>query len=339
MPTNLQALIRYRTIDNCLKRRGIRWTWKELANECGDAIYYFTGTSKVPSRRTIMYDLDNMKNGKLGYFAPIEYDRIEKTYYYSDPSFSISNTPLNQDDMGELNHALTILKQFSGFKHVEGIENIITKLEHTVNLKSHEAKEVIQFDHQLNAPGQKWLDKLYQAIQSEQCVKLEYQPFNVEAPFDKIISPYLLKEYNRRWFLIAYDHEREQIQNYGLDRIKKMMLSNVPFVNLPDFNADTYFNNIIGVSIPKDGQLEEIILEAKSEQAEYIKTKPLHVSQSIVNDGTTKTVFSYQLIINYELTSLILSFGEKVKVIKPKLLLETVRQRLNEGASNYFNNE
>lgn len=335
MPTNLQALIRYRTIDNCLKRKGLKWTWKELAEECSKAIYYYTGTTKVPSRRTMMYDLDNMKNGKLGYYAPISYDRIEKTYYYSDSDFSISNTPLNQDDVGELNHALAILKQFSGFKHVEGIENIITKLDHTVNLKSQKAKEVIQFDHQLDAPGQKWLDKLYQAIQSEYCIALNYKPFTAQAPFDTIVSPYLLKEYNKRWFLIAYDHIRERIQNYGLDRIKEMGKSDESYFSYPEFDASTYFEKIVGVSIPDGGQLEEIIIEAQPQQAKYIKTKPLHSSQEIVEEDETKTVFSYQLIPNYELTSLLLSFGEKVKVVEPLSLKETLKKRLVEGASNY----
>jgi len=335
MPTNLQALIRYRTIDNCLRRKGKQWTWKGLAEECAEAIYYYTGITKEPSRRTIMYDLDNMKNGRLGYYAPIEYDRNHKTYYYSDPNFSISNTPINQEDVGELYHALAILKQFSGFKHMEGIENIITKLEHTINLRSEKAKEVIQFDHQLDAPGQKWLDKLYQAIQTEKSIELKYKPFNAETPFDTVVSPYLLKEYNNRWFLIAYDHNRERIQNYGLDRIWNLVIGNLGYFTDPNFDPGTYFENIIGVSIPIDKNLEEIVLEALPEQAKYIRTKPIHSSQKILEESDDRTIFSLKLIPNYELTSLILSFGEKVKVLSPESLKDKVKERLMNGADVY----
>lgn len=335
MPTNLQALIRYRTIDNCLRRKGRKWSWKELAKACADATHYYTGIDKEPSRRTMMYDIDNMKNGRLGYYAPIEYNRAEKTYFYTDPDFSISNTPINQEDIGELNHALSILKQFSGFKHMEGIENIITKLEYTLSLRGERAKEVIQFDHQLNAPGQKWLNQLYQTIQKEKCIELKYQPFNLDYPFDTIVSPYLLKEYNKRWFLFGYDHNKKRIQNYGLDRIKEIGESIESYYVDAQFNTSTYFDNIIGVSNPPKGTLQNIVLEVLPEQAKYIKTKALHHSQEIIEEMEKFTIFSYKLIPNYELTSLILSFGEKVKVLEPAELKAQVAKRIIDAGENY----
>lgn len=196
MPTNLHALIRYRTIDESLHRPQKRWDWKNLAQACGDALrYYIDSEMPNPSRRTVMYDIDTMKHGKLGYEAPIEWDRERKSYYYTDLEFSLSNTPLNQDDLSELNHALVILKQFSGFRHMEGIENIITKLDYTLSLRAGRAKEAIHFDHQINAPGQRWLDLLYRSIQKEIVLELDYQPFYYDAHFTTWVSPYLLNSF------------------------------------------------------------------------------------------------------------------------------------------------
>ena len=79
MPTNLHALVRYRTIDDCLTKRYRRWTWQDLAEACAEKIYEYEGIEAVPSRRTIMYDIQYMRDGKLGYYAPIVYDRNSKS--------------------------------------------------------------------------------------------------------------------------------------------------------------------------------------------------------------------------------------------------------------------
>ena len=111
MPTNLHALVRYRTIDECLGNRFRRWTWQDLADACAEKIYEYEGLEATPSRRTIMYDLQSMRDGKLGYYAPITYDRNTKSYTYEDPDFSIQKFPLSKDDIFELEYALSILKK------------------------------------------------------------------------------------------------------------------------------------------------------------------------------------------------------------------------------------
>lgn len=337
MPANLHALIRYRTIDHCLRRKGKLWTWKDLARECGNALrYYISAALPDPSRRTVMYDLDTMKNGKLGYEAPIVFDRTRQSYGYSDPAFSISNSPINSEDVEELNHALLILKQFSGFKHMEGIENIITKLEHTIQLKGGLAKVAIQFDHPMDAPGQKWLDLLYRSIQQEIVIDLEYQPFHFTEPFRVLISPYLLKEYNKRWFVLGHNHELELISTFALDRIRAIQATTARFYHHPDFDTNRYFRDIIGVSVPENGQVEEVLLEATPRRSKYIQTKPLHHSQRLLQEAPGRSVFAFSLIPNYELESLILSFGEEVRVLAPERLAERIAQRAQSLMAQYL---
>lgn len=329
MPANLHALIRYRIIDQCLRRKGKLWTWQSLAEACGDALREFIDSDLPnPSRRTIFQDIETMKSGKLGYEAPILFDRKKGSYRYTDPYFSISNTPLTPDDITELHHALVILKQFSGFKHMEGVENIITKLAHTLNLKGGKTKDIIQFDHPIDAPGQKWLDTIYRMAQHEQTIDLHYQPFVFDSPMLTVVSPYLLKEYNNRWFLIGYDHTDKRIYNFALDRIVSLQAASEKFFRSADFNPQSYFKDIIGVSIPDDRQIHEVVLEVSVEQAKYVLTKPLHPSQKVVKETPAYTVFSFSLMLNYELESLILSFGERARVLAPGILKAKIWERI-----------
>ncbi len=100
MPANKNALIRYRTIDRCLRNRYRRWTLDDLVEACSDALYELEGILRGVSVRTIQGDIQMMRSDKLGYNAPIEvYDG--KFYRYSEDDYSISESPL-PDDMCEL---------------------------------------------------------------------------------------------------------------------------------------------------------------------------------------------------------------------------------------------
>ena len=48
MPANKNALIRYKTIDNCLRNKYRRWTIEDLVDACSDALYYYRHNQTSP---------------------------------------------------------------------------------------------------------------------------------------------------------------------------------------------------------------------------------------------------------------------------------------------------
>ena len=108
MPANKNALIRYKTINNCLRNKYRRWTLDDLVEACSNALYEMEGITKGVCTRTVQMDLQIMRSDKLGYNAPIEvYDKIY--YRYADPSYSITDMPLSQADCLLLKQAITML--------------------------------------------------------------------------------------------------------------------------------------------------------------------------------------------------------------------------------------
>ena len=77
----------------------------------------------------------------------------------------------------------------------------------------------------------------------------------------------------------------------------------------------------------------ELIFTA--EQANYINTKPIHLSQKSIflESGELKVVLN--LIPNYELETKLLSFGEKVKVVNPLHLINRLKYRLMNASKQY----
>lgn len=101
MPANKNALIRYKTIDNCLRNRYRKWTL--------DALYDMEGITKGVCARTVQMDIQIMRSDKLGYNAPIEvYDRIY--YRYADPDYSITEMPLSIEDCKLIKKAIILLE-------------------------------------------------------------------------------------------------------------------------------------------------------------------------------------------------------------------------------------
>lgn len=145
MPVNRNALIRYKTIDTCLRNRFRRWTLEDLIDACSDALYEYEGIAKGISKRTIQLDIQMMRSEKLGYNAPIVVHE-GKYYRYENPDYSITNTPLTEQDLRTMSEAVEVLHQFKGFSYFSEIGDIVNRLEDHVTSVRQQTIPVIDFE-------------------------------------------------------------------------------------------------------------------------------------------------------------------------------------------------
>lgn len=99
MPANLNALIRYKTINSCLYGGKRKWSVGELMEACSEALGESRGRYKTISERTVRDDLRVMKSDILGFNAPISQEK--GLYFYSDPRFSILTLKITDDELAE----------------------------------------------------------------------------------------------------------------------------------------------------------------------------------------------------------------------------------------------
>lgn len=127
MPANKNALIRYKTIDKCLRNRYRRWTIEDLVEACSDALYEMEGIAKGVSKRTVQADLQIMRSDKLGYNAPIEvYDN--KYYRYADAGYSINSNPLNTADYELVEKAVSLIDEVPDSGTLTELRSVLLKL-------------------------------------------------------------------------------------------------------------------------------------------------------------------------------------------------------------------
>lgn len=336
MPVNRNALIRYKTIDNCLRRRYVKWTLDDLINACSDALYEYTGVDKVISRRTIQLDIQMMRSGSLGSPAPIEvYDN--KYYRYSDPDYSITDSPLTDEDLKLIGESIEMLRQFGGFSAFSGMEDVLGRLEDHVTAMRHKRKPVILLEKNESLKGLKFIDPLYKAILAKKPVKIIYKSFKARDMQRFIFSPFFLKEFRNRWFVYGWKKGAGMIYNLALDRIQEMgAASGETYQENNVIDPDTFFDNLIGVTKNINDKAHRIRFWAAPAQVPYIETKPLHKSQFVVQrneDGSA--IFQMEVVLNYELEKDLLGFGEGVKVLSPRILVHNMSRRLRQAAENY----
>ena len=334
MAVNKNALIRYKTIDKCLQNNFRQWTLNDLIEAVSDALYEYEGKDVDVSKRTVQLDIQMMRSDKLGYNAPIVvYDR--KFYTYEEEDYSITNSPISNQDLSKLSEAVSFLKQFQGFSHFTELGSMVQKLEdHVYTQKTHE-KPLIDFEKNENLKGLEFLDQLYQFTLKKQAIEITYQSFKARHESTFIYHPYLLKEFRNRWFIIGKRRKNEGIMNLALDRIIAIEKSDASYVSDARFNTETYYKNAIGVSVSPTLETENVLLYVNHRQAPYVLTKPFHHSQKEVSRDHYGVTISLDVQLNFELEKEILGLGEGIKVIAPERLKQNIKERLYDAVDAY----
>ena len=109
----------------------------------------------------------------------------------------------------------------------------------------------------------------------------------------------------------------------------------IRYIDNIDIDFDAYFDDYIGVTKTIGKEKEIIKLKFMYPRADYIKTKPLHLSQRIISDSKTELVIILDLIINKEFEAKILEFGKDIEVIEPQWFRNEISEILSLSCSKY----
>lgn len=284
------------------------------------------------SKKTIQNDIQALRKEALGKGAEIPC--IDGRYRYEPQNFNIFEVKVDPASVAKIKLAAALLKQIPGLDIHEELNEIFEKLEMRGINTEEDEQQFIQFDTRPEYTGAKYLAEILDAIKGETVISFDYQPFNHDVPIRIVVHPYLLKEWNNRWFLIGlpqhfHDNGEYEFHQYGLERIKsKVKVEKIEFYRHHKFDASTFYKNVIGITIPKDAKVEKVVLQFTNARAKYIETNPLHHSQKLIAESETHLAFQYQLILNKELESLILSYGADVIIIEPQALKEQINKTL-----------
>ena len=355
MPANKNAVTRYYILDKLLANRYHNYSTEDLVRLVNEELEELRPEKKEHwqvSRRTIELDLHYLEHESpfaadiLHYQVDDISQRTQKTikkscHRYADPSYSIFTQKLKDDEKHLLGEAFTLFGQFDGLPNLEGLERL------RESLKVKTDRQIVSFTKN-PLEGKNLLGKLFTAISQKQVVEIHFHKFDTpEVDRSVVVYPYLLKEYNRRWYLIAAAEDTGKLLSFALDRMDK-------FVSLPsrgykeyDGDLNERFEDIIGVTLIDGNPLQTILFWVSDYSKDYVATKPLHESQrpyrgdseielrqqySMLEGGA---FFSIDCIENYELIRELSSFGKDLLVLSPSDIQQKVRDRVTKQFQAY----
>ncbi|TXF74981.1 helix-turn-helix transcriptional regulator [Chryseobacterium sp.] len=329
MAQNKNAQIRYKALDKCFANQYKKFYINDLIEYCTSILSDHYAQETTVSRRQIFEDMDFMKSD-AGFEAPIESLKDGRTvfYRYSDPEFSILKTPLNPSEMSSLQEALETLSRMNNLPGFDWVNSLQAKLQSGLNAETQKT-QVISFEENEYLLGLSFLNPLYQFIINQQVIEIQYKTFTSDEVLTFTLSPYYLKQYNNRWFLFGWNHTDGYIQNLALDRMQNIISCKDQYIANP-IDFEEYFEEIVGVSNDLTKAAVKIKIQLSNNIIPYIKSKPVHGSQQV-----KENILLLEVKLNYELQSLILSYGENMKVLEPLELVEIIKNRAKKLSANY----
>lgn len=330
MPINKNAFVRYKVLDKCFSDKYHKYFIENLMEKVNEQLT--DAGNKPVSKKQIYDDIKFMKSSD-GWEAPIEsYQDGKRKYLRYKYDFSITETPITETELEQLETLITSLSRLQGLPMYDWVEGLLTNLRYRFGLRGTEAN-FIGFEQNRDMAGLRHLSNLTNCIIKHQSVVIDYHPFGKEV-IQWTIHPYYLKQYNNRWYLLGYNPEFDDLSIIPLDRIDNVTYSEVTFKRNLDFNFDAYFRDILGISIEKDKEVEHIRLKFSPQRLPYVVSKPIHHTQKV--EDAAEGIISLDLIPNKELVSELIWFRDDVEILSPESLREEIKEIIAKMYQKYF---
>lgn len=324
MPATKEQLRRLMELDKLFQNEQ-RWKATELLNKLIDE------ADVRISARTLKDDLAYLVTESEGVLVNKKVGR-EWFWFYTDATYSHFRKSLLPAEFTDLQKMITTFKEWGDLPFWQEIELMLGQFETRLSLDNRPNRKLIEFQKPISIGGSQWLKSLYDSVDRQIVVTVSFQSLRVGKVVTIDLLPYLLKEYNNRWWLIGWSGK--SVMNISLETIYSVDESDTVIDSLPSFESDNYFNDILGVT-RNQAPVETIRLRVSPESANYLRTKPIHHSQQPANDDGTE--FTLRLIPNYELHQAILQFGPQIEVLEPESLRKIIGDKLNQAALLYKN--
>jgi predicted DNA-binding transcriptional regulator YafY len=329
MSVNKEQFKRFMKIDDKIKN-GKKATVKQLLEAWNNSV---SDDHEKVTERTIYNDLKKMPVVFAG--AIIEEDN--KRYSYVDHSFSIKKLNLNENDETLLGLISMTLQNFENTEIYKKYNKLKKKVLQDISKGENTKYNFILPELSHGKSGYEWIETLFEAINKQETIDIIYQKHG-QLPSNKSLSPYLLKENRKRWYLIAYDHaeNRKCTKVYALDKIRDVKESEINYYRDPFFNAQDYFKYTYGIFHDLVNKPINVVLDFTGTYIEQLKNHPLMATQknTLMKAGKVLRV-ELELYYSYEIIREILSYGSSVKVISPENIAIEVKKAALKLAEQY----
>lgn len=208
---------------------------------------------------------------------------------------------------------------------IEAVETI-----HAISISNSISNKLIL--EKRKSSGTEHLYGILHAIQNTQIIKFEHQSYWKSGLTHRKVEPIAIKESQNRWYLVAFDIEKNDFRNFGLDRILNLEITATKF-KPKKIDVAALYKNAIGIETYEPAA--KVVLKFDESQSQYIKSLPLHHSQKIVQETSSYSIIELFVHPTFDFILELLKYGELVEVLEPVELRNHLKERLEKAAKLY----
>ena len=184
--------------------------------------------------------------------------------------------------------------------------------------------------------GQKHLVAVMQAMLDNMGMELRYRKYMSEEEEIRHIRPYAVKEFDKRWYVVAYSEEAEALRVYAMDRILSLAPTGERFRMPRDFQVDDLFEGSYGIYLPEDVPPALVEIRTTPREAAFLQDLPLHPSQTYLGeDAEGRSLFILRVIPNPNFIMELCRHGNRLEVLRPESLRAQVAEELRNALKLY----
>lgn len=317
--------MREMVLDRCFST-GREFTREELMGEVNHELE-LRGMLPILSRNTFSLDINEMNSkfsNMYGCKGIVWEQRGRKRYYrYRNGIESIYSRELTAEEVEKLQEVRRLLQGLRGMFQMDWVDQVTARFDQRAMGASH---PIASFEDGTEGDAKHFLT-LFNAIAQKQTLTIVYQRFGLESK-ERIIFPYYLKQYRRRWYLFATIVDHEFVTCFSLDRILSACANKE--VEYQDTSVDFthYFDDIVGVSHPDNAEVERVVLKGDRWVEYYLRTLPIHPLQQLESLGEEGCRVTMDVMVNNELMQELAFYRDHLRVEAPQHLRDKLTTHL-----------
>jgi len=274
--------------------------------------------------KTIHRDLDFMRD-RLN--LPIAFDHSHNGFHYTGEVSAFPTMQITEGEIFALVVAEKALQQYRGTSFEKPLLSAIRKMQRslpdTISLNLADIEQTISFRTRAEPIlNLEIFDTLATAVAQRQQLELHYRKPG-HAAEKRVVDAYHLANINGEWYLFAYDHARQDLRTFVPARIQSVKPTGKTFERTQKFSLEKRLRDSFGVHAG-EGKFD-VVLRFNARAADYIREKKWHPSQTLRDLKGGGAELKMKLSSLAEVSRWVLSWGGDAKVLKPKELVESVK--------------
>jgi predicted DNA-binding transcriptional regulator YafY len=288
------------------------------------------------SRATLYRDIAFLRDG-LG--APIEGEGEGSFRYHAEEAarFELPGLWLNSDELHALLAAHQLLDRTGPGVLSSAVAPLKSRIESLLAEQAGGKRWPVERVRVIASGGRQRDEVAFRLVASavleRRTLGFDYLARSTNQPTHRTVSPQRLTHYRDNWYLDAWDHDREALRSFSVDRISHAKVGDATARDVPEAELDQHLASSYGIFSGAPKGIATLVFSPKA--ARWVADEHWHSKQEgrFLPDGR------YELRVPYsnakELLMDVLRYGADAQVAEPPALRAQARTLLQLALSAY----